>query len=162
MQDTQNPMSDTQESINPPVWFNKEYCTICSVGVTSRMQQLIDSGMSERKASRIMSDETEGEVSPDVIRKRFSYYTKPVKKTDAELGETSHLQEVVTENSVNAELGETSHLQEVVIDDTQGFVIPLHVDQTALIEALADCMIDKQIPVKAMESTIERAIFYMI
>jgi len=104
-----------------------------------------------------MSEETKGAVSANLIRKRYGYLTKPRKKTNATLGQVAHLQDVINEDT-NTELGQVAHLQDVINEDTQGFVIPLHVDQTALIEALADFIFDKQIHVNAMETTISMAI----
>lgn len=151
MQDTKDQLSYNQESTTPPVWFNKELCVVCSAGITTRMQELIESGMSERKASRIMSEETQGDVSANLIRKRYSYLIKPRKKADAELGQLTHLQDVIIEGTNDAELGETSHRQEVITEDTnhadlgKPFSIPLEVGQAELINALDDYFHDKQI-----------------
>lgn len=84
-------------------WFHPDACTACAEGLNQRMQELIDGGMSQRKASEVMSEECSGELSSDTIRKRYAYYRRV--SNNGKVGKTSHLN-----NDVNGgQVGKTSH-----------------------------------------------------
>lgn len=84
-----NNESSNEEKGSRVKWFHEDSCTACTVGLSSRMKELLDTGMSQRKAAEIMSEEAKGEISADTIRKRYRYYNDSGRGKKA--GETSHL-----------------------------------------------------------------------
>ena len=82
-------MPITLETVRPKTkWFHEDACKACSEGLNQRMQEIVDTGLSQRKAAELMSEECNGELSPENIRKRYAYYNKP--SSNEKVGKTSH------------------------------------------------------------------------
>ena len=51
-----------------------ESCAYCKEGLCQRMNQLMEDGYSQRKASKVMEAESEGQWSAEQIRRIFKYW----------------------------------------------------------------------------------------
>ena len=64
-------------------------CAYCKDGLCQRMNQLMEEGYSQRKASKVMEDESEGNWKAEQIRQIFNYWMSGRNSTTSEKQNTT-------------------------------------------------------------------------